>query len=75
MPAACADGHAAREVLALARPDPLKTRVDGLAFECEDGEDAFVDAAEGFAANETLQGLDAEGEFGDGEPLRHFKSG
>lgn len=37
--------------------------VDGFAFEGEDAEDWFVDAAEGFVADEAVEGFEAEGEF------------
>lgn len=38
-----------------------------MAFEGEDGKDTFVDAAKGFATDESLEGFDAEGEFAGGE--------
>ena len=45
----------------------LEPRVDRLAFEREDPEDAFVNAAEGLVANEAFEGFEAEGEFAQGE--------
>jgi hypothetical protein len=44
-----------------------KTGVDGLSFEGEDAEDAFVDAAQGFIADEAFEGFDAESEFANGQ--------
>src|SRR5690349_19729129 len=41
--------------------------VDWFAFEGEDAEDAFVDAAEGLVAGEAFEGFDAEGEFAERE--------
>ena len=39
----------------------LKPRVHRLGFQGQDGEDAFVDSPEGFAAGGALEGLQAEG--------------
>src|SRR5258708_6824767 len=41
--------------------------VDRLAFEGQHAEDALVDTAQGFAAYEALQGLDAQGELAQGK--------
>jgi hypothetical protein len=41
----------------------LQTWIDGLAFESEGTEDAFVDAPKRFLANESLRGFDAKSEF------------
>lgn len=40
-----------------------EARVDGLALEGQNGEDAFVDAAEGLFADESIETLEAEGEL------------
>jgi hypothetical protein len=48
------------EVLAA---DHLQPGIDRFALQREHSEDALVDAAEGFAANEALQRLDSEGEL------------
>ena len=40
-----------------------ETRIDGFGFQGQDAEDAFVDASEGFIADETFEGFDAQGEF------------
>lgn len=45
----------------------LQPRVDGLALEREDAEDALVDAVEGFLLDEAMQGFDAERELAEGE--------
>ena len=45
----------------------LEAGVDGLGFEGEDAEDAFVDATQGFAADEAFEGFNAEGEFAHGQ--------
>src|SRR6267142_2128729 len=42
-------------------------RIDRLAFQSEDAEDALVHAAKRFVANESLEGFDAKGEFSQGE--------
>lgn len=41
----------------------LKAWVDGFRFEGEDAEYAFVDAAQGFSANESFESFDSQGEF------------
>ncbi len=41
----------------------LEPRIDGLAFECEDAEDAFVYSSQWFAADESFECFDAEGEL------------
>src|SRR4051812_19569771 len=46
----------------------LQPRVDRLALEGEDAEDALVDAAERLAADEPLERLDPERELAMGEP-------
>jgi len=43
--------------------DRLKSRIDRLRFECENAEDAFVDPAQWFAADEALERFDAKCEF------------
>ena len=40
---------------AIARNENSQTRVNGITFEDEDAEDAFVDVAERFAANEAFE--------------------
>jgi len=44
----------------------LQPRVHRLALQRQHAEDALVDAAEGFAADEALERLDAEGELAQG---------
>lgn len=44
-----------------------QTRVDGLAFHCEDTEYAFVDAMQRFSRNESFECFDTEGEFASSE--------
>jgi len=41
----------------------LQSRIDRLAFQGEDAEDAFVDAAERLLADEAFKGFAAQGEF------------
>jgi len=41
----------------------LESWVDGLAFEREDAEDAFVDTPQGFTGDETLEGFEAQSEL------------
>ena len=45
----------------------LQPRIDRLAFQGQDAEDAFVDAAQGLAADEALQGFEAQGELAAGQ--------
>ena len=45
----------------------LKSRIYRFALEGQHAEDAFVDPVERFAADESLQGLHAEGELPEGE--------
>src|SRR5687767_1232309 len=45
----------------------LQARVHGLALEGEHREHTLVDAAQWFAADEALEGLDAERKLADGE--------
>ena len=42
-------------------------RIDGFAFQRQHAEDAFVNPAQGFLVDETLQRLDAQGEFAHGQ--------
>src|ERR1700712_3061092 len=42
---------------------PSEARVDGLALHRQHAEDRLVDAVEGLAGDEALEGLDAEGEL------------
>ena len=45
----------------------LEARIDRLALEGEDAEDAFVDPVERLGTGESLQGLDAEAELAKGK--------
>ena len=47
----------------------LQPGVDGLAFERQHAEDAFVHAMERFIADEAFEGFDAEAELSDGEAV------
>src|SRR5262249_41738160 len=47
--------------------DKLQPRIDRLAFERQDAEDAFVDAPQRLAADEPLERLDPQGEFAERE--------
>ena len=52
------------EVFAVEGRNPnLEAGVDGFGFQGQDAEDAFVDASEGFIADESFKGFDAQGEF------------
>lgn len=42
-------------------------RINRLRLKCEDGEHAFVHAAEGFLSRESLEGFDPKGEFAERE--------
>jgi len=46
---------------------PSEAGIDGLGFEGEDAEDAFVDTTQRFVADETLQGFNAESKFSLGK--------
>src|SRR6266511_1944875 len=46
---------------------PSQARVDRLAFQGEQGKDAFVDAARRLALDEALQGLDTQRKFPRGQ--------
>ena len=41
----------------------LQSRIDRFAFQGQDAEDAFVDAAQGFVADEAVEGFEAEREL------------
>jgi hypothetical protein len=43
----------------------LKAGIDRFAFESEYSKDGFVDAVEGFSADEAFQGFDSEGELAE----------
>ena len=42
--------------------------IDEFAFQGEDAKDAFVDFAEGFAADEAIEPFQTQSEFAEGEP-------
>ncbi len=44
-----------------------QTRIDGLAFERQDTEDALVDLSQRLMADETIQSLKPQSELGKGE--------
>src|SRR5262245_57134998 len=71
--------NAASRTRAEADPGPQKRhssqrRIDGFAFEGEDGKDAFVEAAEGLAGDETAERFVAEGEFAQRQPALGAKA-
>ena len=45
----------------------LEARVNRLAFESQDTEDTFMDAAKRFLPDESLQGFNTQSEFAEGQ--------